>query len=105
MIDKDPSTIPWLAYVWVIILSLLGGMVNFANRVQKRQTTWRDFAGLFAELITSVFVGVVTYYVCEWQGFAPLLTAALVGVTAHMGTRAIFQWEKFRNRILGESKE
>lgn len=105
MPDKDPSNLSLLAYLWVIGLSLLGGSVNFANRVTKGHTTWRNFAGLAAELMTAVFVGVITYWLCEWRELPPLLTAALTGVSAHMGTRALFQLEVIRDRLLGTPKE
>lgn len=98
--EKDPSNYPWIVWAWVFGLSLLGGTVNYANRVSKGLTTWRNIAALCAELLTSVFVGLLTFLLCEWQGFSSLLTAALVGVSAHMGTRALFQLEIIRNRLL-----
>ncbi len=103
--EKDPSSLSWLIYAWMIGLSILGGLVNFAGRASRHQTTWRDYAGLATELLTSIFVGILTFWLCEWRDFPPLLTAALVGVSAHMGTRAIFQLELVRNRILGVPKE
>ena len=45
------------------------------------------------EVSTSAFAGVITFWLCEAGGINPLITAALVGVSGHMGSRAIFHLE------------
>jgi hypothetical protein len=42
--------------------------------------------------------GVLTFYLCTWAKFDPLLSAAFVGVSGHMGSRAIMQLEKIAER-------
>jgi hypothetical protein len=37
---------------------------------------------------------VVTFYLCEAAQFPPVLTAALVGISGHMGSRGLFLIEK-----------
>lgn len=54
-----------------------------------------NFAEFIGELSASAFAGVTTFYLCQWSGFSPVLTAALVGISGHMGSRAIFMMEKF----------
>jgi len=60
----------------------------------RRVRAWNvaEFAG---ELATSAFSGVMTFYLCQWSGFSGVLTAALVGISGHMGSRAIYTMEKF----------
>jgi hypothetical protein len=38
---------------------------------------------------------VITFYLCESSQIDPLISAALVGISGHMGSRAIFTIEKF----------
>lgn len=98
MPEKDPSNIAWLTYSWVLILSLLGGVVNFFSKVRVGATRIFNLAELIGELLTSAFAGMITFYLCEWSGIAPLLTAALVGVSGHMGGRALFLIERWAEK-------
>jgi hypothetical protein len=49
--------------------------------------------------VTSAFAGLITFWLCEWAVVHPLLTAALVGISGHMGSRAIFKLERLAERI------
>ena len=40
-------------------------------------------------MVISGFIGLITYYFCVYSGFHEALTAALVGISAHQGTRGI----------------
>lgn len=50
---------------------------------------------LIGELFTSGFVGIITFWLCEQSGIPQLYSAALVGITSHMGSRAIYIAEQF----------
>lgn len=93
--EKDPLNYGLLTYLWVIGLAAWGGLVSFLRK--RRHGVARPFnlAELIGEVVTSAFAGVVTFWLCEWSGINPLLTAALVGVSGHMGGRAIFLFEKW----------
>jgi len=101
VLGKDPNSYSYFVYLWVIALSAAGGVVSFANRATKGHVKWRDFAAVFAEIATAMFVGLITFWLCEWRELPGLLTPALTGISAHMGTRALFKWEALRDRILG----
>ncbi len=60
-----------------------------------------NFTELVGEIVTSGFVGVLTFWLCEFSSISPLLTAAFVGVSGHMGSRAIFSIEQMMERRLG----
>lgn len=94
MPEKSPETYSYLTYMWVIGLSALGGAVAFARKVKEGHARAWNFAEFFGEICTSAFAGVMTFYLCEWSLMSPLLTAALVGIAGHMGSRAIFLLEK-----------
>ena len=97
---KDPLSYPLWTYLWVFLLSAAGGLVSFARKVQVGETRWCNLMELLGEIVTAAFVGVLTFWLCEAASVSPLLTAALVGVTSHMGTRAIFLIEKMAQRSI-----
>lgn len=90
MPEKDPTHYSWLTYLWVFGLSAWGGAVSFFRKVKMGQTHKFNLIELIGELFTSAFAGVITFYLCESSGFSPLWTAVMVGVSGHMGTRAIY---------------
>jgi len=93
--EKSPENYHWVTYAWVFGISALGGVVSFARKVRLGHARAWNFAEFLGEIGTSAFAGVLTFYLCEWSGFAPLATAAFVGVAGHMGSRALFQLEGF----------
>lgn len=95
MPEKDPTTYGLLTYAWVLILSAWGGLVSFLRK--RRQGIVRAFnvTEFLGEIVTSAFAGILTFWLCEAAGIAPLITAALVAVSGHMGSRAIFQIEQW----------
>ncbi|MGV8899997.1 MAG: phage holin family protein [Burkholderiaceae bacterium] len=95
MPEKSPETYSYLTYLWVFGLSALGGAVSFIRKVREGNARAWNFVEFIGEIMTSVFAGVLTFYLCEWSGFSQLATAAFTGIGGHMGSRAIFILEKF----------
>lgn len=95
MPEKDPTSYTLLTYLWVAGLSAWGGLVNFWGRCKTGTSRAFNFFELIGELVTSAFAGVLTFWLCEAAGINGLITAALVGICGHMGSRAIFQLEKW----------
>ena len=92
-LDKDPTSYTLITYLWVIIISALGGVVSFIRKIQGDHARPFNIAELIGEVVTSGFVGVITFWLCESSGVNPLLSAALIGVSGHMGSRALFMLE------------
>jgi len=69
--------------------------VGYLKKVNLGLTQRFSFTELIGEIATSGFVGVLTFYLCEEAGFSQLVTAAFVGITGHMGSRAIFHIETY----------
>lgn len=42
-----------------------------------------------AELLTSLFVGLITFFLCQSSGFLPFYTAVMVSIASYMGGRAL----------------
>lgn len=103
---KGPESYAWFTYLWVFGLSSLGGFVAFMRKVKEGNARAWNFAEFFGEIATSAFAGVMTFYLCEAGGFSPLRTAAFVGIAGHMGSRALFQLERFfTNKFPAPEKE
>lgn len=109
MPEKDPTSYAALTYLWVGLLAMGGGLVAFIRRLNKQKTPQPlgvVFMKLMGELIISGFAGVVTFYLCEHMGVAPLLTAVFVAISGHLGGNAIDiitkKLEKMVNEKLGE---
>jgi hypothetical protein len=95
MPEKDPTSYSLLTYAWVFMLAILGGIVNFMHKLKAGHTRVFNFVEFIGELVTSAFAGVITFWLCENAGISPLMTAAFVGVSGHMGSRAIFMLENW----------
>ncbi len=92
---KDPSTYGWLTYLWVVLIAAWGGLVRFLNSMRERRESFgASIVTLVTGLVTSVFVGVLTFYACEIANFDKLWTAICVAVTGHLGAQAMQVFEK-----------
>lgn len=95
MPEKDPANYPLFTYLWVFALSAWGGAVQFIRKRKDGTARPFNFAELLGDLMTSAFVGVLTFWLCEWSGTPPLLSAAFIGIAGHMGSRALFRFEQW----------
>lgn len=100
MIDKDPTSYSLLTYLWVLGLSTFGGIVNFMRKMESGLTRPFNVAEFMGEIFTSAFTGVITFWLCESSHIDPLVTAALVGISGHMGSRLLeFLEEQLKRRF------
>lgn len=102
MPEKDPNNISIfgvaVAHAWVLLLSVLGGAVSYVHRVRTGMARRFNLPELIGDMFISGFVGIITFYLCRWAQLDDLLTAALVGIAGHMGSRALFLMEKVIER-------
>lgn len=105
MPEKDPTNYSLLTYLWVFVLSAWGGLVSFMRKRKTGTARPFNFVELVGELCTSAFAGVLTFWMCEAAGISGLVTAAMVGISGHMGSRAIFHLEQFAESRIGVKKE
>ena len=80
-------------YLWVIlyvaILSIAGGISSYIRKRKAGLIARFKLGEFVGDMFISAFVGVLTYFICKGVGLNELLTAAAIGITSHMGTRAI----------------
>ncbi len=99
--DRDPLDYPLRQYALLLSIALLGGMVSFYNRVRSGAVSAWNVMHLTGELATSGFAGLLAFWLCAYANVPQLVTAALVGVAGHMGTRAIAGFEEWAARRFG----
>lgn len=91
----------WFTYLWVIGVSLWGGMVSFFEK-KGEPFSW---VRLFAHLSSSSFAGLMTFYVCQYGNVPEPLIGVFCGVAAHMGTPALLKLKIVRQFFEKDSKE
>ena len=104
MPEKDPSNYSLITYAWVLALSAAGGAVNFAQKLKIGSVRAFNFTELFGELLTSGFAGLLTFWLCEAADLNKLFSAVLIGISGHMGSRAIFKMEKWAEEKFGSGR-
>jgi hypothetical protein len=101
--DTDPLDLPLRQYGLILFMALLGGIVSFAAKVRAGTVQTWNVMYLIGELATSAFAGLLTFYGCVYLEVSQVLTAALVGIAGHMGTRAITLYEDWAQRRAGKT--
>lgn len=92
--------IDWFTWAWVLVISSLGGAVSFYQKLRTGVVRPFNMAELLGEVACSAFVGIITFLLCKNYGFNELITAALVGITGHMGSRAMMLFERVLEKRL-----
>lgn len=101
VVNRNPLDYSLKQYGLVLGFSLLGGLVAWYNKVRAGTIPGWSINHLIGELCTSAFAGLVTFWICEWMNFPPLLTAAMTGVMGHMGTRGVSLLEELAQKKFG----
>jgi hypothetical protein len=94
MPEKDPLTYAAATYSWVFLISILGGLSGYIRKLKNGKNERFKIAELIGEIVISAFVGVITFFLCESAHVNPVLSAALIGIASHMGSRAIYIMEE-----------
>ena len=81
--------------LWVMAIATLGGVVSFIRKYRDGTVRAFNIIELFGEVVVSIFVGLVTYWLCRAYSIGEWETAAAIAVSSHMGTRAVFTFEKW----------
>jgi len=103
MIEKPPQSPAisdlqaLLTWAWIIGLSALGGLVSFLQKLKTGHARAWNFTELVGEIATSGLAGIITANLCDSIGAPASLKYALVGILAHMGSRALFKLEAVAN--------
>ncbi|WP_320034796.1 phage holin family protein [Halarcobacter sp.] len=90
-------------YMWVIlyvsILSFAGGITSYIRKSKAGLIDRFSLSEFIGDMFIAAFVGVVTYLICKGVGLNELVTAGVIGITSHMGTKAIVFIEAFIPKV------
>ncbi len=99
VIDILRESFPWIA---TFLISTFAAVAQYASKLRNGiRASWRGF---FLDLVICSFAGMLMHLMCEWQGVDGPARSFLVAITAHMGARAMLQFEAIRDRFLGVPK-
>lgn len=91
---RSPFDFSPLTFGWVLLISILGGGVNYNSNVRKGRARFH-LAEFIGEMFTSAFVGLLTFWLCQGGGVPEMLQPVFVGISGHMGSRAIFKIQHY----------
>ena len=108
MPEKDPNNtalfVEWLRqfmpYLTTFFLSTWGGVVNHITTLRSGRKKFQ-LKELIFDLVVSTFAGLITFYFCRSAGVSETMSAVLIAISGHMGTRAIAGFETVYRRIIG----
>ena len=101
MPHKDPTNYSLFTYLWVLVLSLWGGTAHTIRKIREGVIKHFSFSEWIGDMVISGFLGVVTFYLCEYANIVAPLNAVFVGIAAHQGTRGIAMLEKIIAKKIG----
>lgn len=93
-LGKTLSSFGWVTYLWVGLLSMLGGMANIYRKWKSGHVRAFNFTEFVGELVTSGLAGLITFYMCEAGDIGPEMAAICIAIAGHMGSRFLFLMEE-----------
>ena len=115
---RSPETYQLDTYLWVLALSVLGGIVSYKEKRKagfffRTENKYLDIvafilvnlAVFILEIFTSAFSGILTFYICESANMDRLLTAAFVGLSGFAGGRMLNFMQNLAKAILEKKFE
>lgn len=107
MPEKDPNNaahfVEWMRqimpYISTFFLSTWGGIVNHITKLRNGKKKFQ-FKELVFDLVVSTFAGLITFYFCRAANVSETMSAVLIAISGHMGTRAIAGFETIYRRVV-----
>lgn len=98
--DSLPPILPWVS---TLMLSMIATAAQYAAKVRAGEVF--SVRALILDAVICIFVGICTHMLCEVAGITGYGRSALVAISAHMGTRSMLIYERWRDRVLGVEVE
>lgn len=99
---KDPFSYSLRIYGLMLATAILGGFVSWYGKVRRGEISPGSVFHLIGEITTSAFVGLVVFWICEYLNLPQLITAPIVGVSGHMGAKAITMAERILQKRVAD---
>ena len=102
---KSPLNYSLKVYVAILAIALFGGLASWYGKVRRGEMLMWNISALVGELCISAFAGLMAFFLCEYMSFNTWLSAAVVGMSGHAGTKGI-NWleglgQRFAEKKLG----
>jgi hypothetical protein len=95
---EDLTMIPPAAVAISALLSIIGGAAFTAQKMADPATVVKSVTlEIIKDILASVVAGLLTFFVCSWAGFAPVLQAACITIAGYGGSRVL---ERYLNTAL-----
>lgn len=85
-----PRAVDLGTYLGVLAVSSWGGVVSWIQRRRSGHAAPFSFAELIGEMCTAGFCGILAFWLCQAAAMNEWITAAIVGVSGHTGSRGLF---------------
>lgn len=95
----------WFTYAWIAFLSIFGGTAYNIKKLKQGDLKRFSISEWVGDITIAGFIGLITFYLCQYSGFEEPLTGAIVGIAAHQGTRGISILESIVFEKLGFKNE
>ena len=96
---KSPLNYSLKVYGVILAVALLGGLASWFGKVRRGELLMWNISALVGELCISAFAGLIAFYLCDYMNLHQGLTAAIVGVSGHAGTKGITWLEGLGQRF------
>lgn len=95
-LDMHQSPLNWTIGIWLMAvgMSVMGGFVNFYNKINYGKTRVFNLIELIGEMATSGFVGLGAFMLMNSYDQHIGVSAVVAGICGHMGTRLLFVVER-----------
>lgn len=85
-------TFPWFSMIGAFLLATFGGVVHYLQGLISSKRTW-SLLSFMVESLTSGFVGILAFFICEYVSLSHYPTAFIVAMTGHLGAKAIQKFQ------------
>lgn len=88
------------SYIWMIVLGVTGGTVNYISRIRRDEKLKFSLIELLGEWFASGFVALMTAYACVYLEFPFPLTAVMCGISGHLAGRIVYMLDAHGQRLI-----
>lgn len=87
--DKNPLDQPIRNWLFILIMSLLGGAVSWYLKVKRGEIAPTNIFALVGEFMVSALAGLLAFLICDYFGMPIGITGAAAGFAGHAGAKAL----------------
>ena len=86
---KNPLDQPIRNWLFILIMSLLGGAVSWYLKVKRGELAPTNIFALVGEFMVSALAGLLAFLICDYFDLPLGITGAASGLAGHAGAKAL----------------